>query len=149
MDHVDASVECGRLAEKDELRSRLQLLVHPLDTLEENHLHLPGTVSHPNTHSTYGVELQCVGFSLSIGTVEIDPGDPCTDLKVCHIRSRVTDPDNGTLVDVPERVQTQKIADSLHCQLLPQKFSPLRPHPRQKLNLHIQSMCHITANLIN
>ena len=123
MHDVQPSVESRRLSEKYELGSRLQLLMHPLDALEEDHLHLSASVADPYAHP--------------LAVMDIHALHPGPHLHEGHVGTRIRYPDKAAPVYVSEREDPQKLSDRAHLKLLPQKLGPLRPHSRKKLYLHI------------
>ena len=65
MYYVHPSVEDLRLPEEYPRRARPELLIHPLDPLEEHHLHLAAPVRHPYAHSLNGIELHASAIALN------------------------------------------------------------------------------------
>ena len=132
MNHVDPPVECGRFAEKYELRPRLQLFVHPFDAFEKDCLHLSRAVGYPYAQPFFELYSRYLG----------------SDLDICHVGSCIADPDIRTLVHISERIQPQQLADRSDREFLLQQGGSLRTHSRKKLNIHIQSvLCHTLANV--
>ena len=124
MHNVYLAVECGRLAEENESETRSELLMHPFYALEKDHLHLACSVLDPHAHPL-------------VVLVKVYPSDSCLDLDVGHVGAGIAYADEGTLVYIAERIESDQIPYRLDSKLLVQKFSPLRTHSRKKLNLHI------------
>ena len=120
---VDLSVECGRLAEKYEFPATHEFLMHPLDALEEHHLHLSAAVAYPCAHP-----LAVMGFNAH---------DLGLYLHISHVRTCIRNPDKAASVYVPEGEDPEQFSDCAHIQLLPEKFRPLGAHSRKVLHLHI------------
>ena len=94
MNNINLGTKDCRFSKEYELKAWLKLFMHPLDTLEEHHLHLSIAISHPHTHSLDCVELHSfatLSHCLLTSSVQIHSQHLCTNLNVGHIWSGVTD----------------------------------------------------------
>ena len=131
VDQVPALSEDGRLAENHVLRSDLQFVFHPLESLEEDQV--------DGARSVAEARDQSLGTRLAHF---LDAGDAPAQLDVGRRRIDLPDAVKAGAVDIAEREIVKQVAERADAQLFVQKLSPLRPHARQILDITVQHLRH-------
>ena len=147
MHHIHPAVEHGGLAEENPGAVRLEFGVHPLDALEEHHLHFPGCIGHYHGQPAGHIVLQMIGRKLHpILGVNVHSKHCGADLHIGLVRQQIGDVLEGTAVDVAERINVQKVSHRGNAKLAAKERGPLRPHSREVLYGGVHRHRHKKSN---